>query len=888
MSLPRDEPVPERMGHVRIEGVAGHGGMGTVYVGYDERLLRRVAVKTLRRDRHASPGARERLLREARALSRLDHPGICRIHDVVELDGADVLMLEYVEGRSLAQVLAGPRLPRGEALRIGERLAEALAAAHREGVVHRDLKPENVMVTTSGEPRILDFGIARLLGAPAPASAESPDAPGAGADATERETAPLAAGRAAAEGTAVGAVIGTVRYMSPEQARGAEVAEPSDVFSLGLLLQELLTWRSPRRPESVTLDHVRFGDTAPCDELGPDLAALLAEMKSADAAARPSADAVAQRLRAIREAPRLRRRRHLRLAAVAGLLALVSATAVVSYRLARPPAIVPPGSHARLLVLPFHNGSGDPALDWTRHGLREIVAQSLERHEQLDVVPLGSLPQELGARALQGESPAPAELEALAEQLGQPLVLHAAVVRREAGTALAYRLYLGPGDPVTGQVEAGDPAQAARSLARAVSLRLVPEGPGELLDRLSADAYANLSYAIGLGEMDRTGPRAAQPYLEAAIARDPGFLAARLALARVLQAVGEGAESDRHAEAVRAAAKGLGDARLEAAALRNLGTNLQERGEHPRAIALLQQALARSREAGESYEAMETLNNLANTHYRTGALDEAEKAFEEVLREARRLGNRRREGGTLNNLGGIHYNRGDMGRAAELWRASLAVFRELGNRNLQAVMLGNLAVIESSRGDLGRAEAYERERLAIHRESGDRRLEAQGASNLSETLYARGDLAGARTLASEGLVAAQAAGDNDTEAFLRSSLAVYAAEAGEAEAARTQVETLLALADRLEAPDARVVAWVGAGLVHLAQGDPAAARALLTRARALGPEAPSVDVLEARLHAAAGRYRQALAALDRARTRGATWGPRWEDERARYARLAGL
>ncbi len=175
MSLPRDEPVPERMGHVRIEGVAGHGGMGTVYVGYDERLLRRVAVKTLRRDRHASPGARERLLREARALSRLDHPGICRIHDVVELDGADVLMLEYVEGRSLAQVLAGPRLPRAEALRIGERLAEALAAAHREGVVHRDLKPENVMVTTSGEPRILDFGIARLLGAPAPASAESPD-----------------------------------------------------------------------------------------------------------------------------------------------------------------------------------------------------------------------------------------------------------------------------------------------------------------------------------------------------------------------------------------------------------------------------------------------------------------------------------------------------------------------------------------------------------------------------------------------------------------------------------------------------------------------------------------------------------------------------------------
>lgn len=129
-------------------------------------------------------------------------------------------------------------------------------------------------------------------------------------------------------------------------------------------------------------------------------------------------------------------------------------------------------------------------------------------------------------------------------------------------------------------------------------------------------------------------------------------------------------------------------------------------------------------------------------------------------------------------------------------------------------------------------------------------------------------------------MAAQAAGDNDTEAFLRSSLAVYAAEAGEAEAARAQVETLLALADRLEAPDARVVAWVGAGLVRLAHGD-------ATAARALGPEAPSVDVLEARLHAAAGRYRQALAALDRARTRGATWGPRWEDERARYAQLAG-
>src|SRR5687768_9824742 len=152
-----------RFGHIRVSEVVGQGGMGDVYAGYDEKLERKVALKVLNADQRLDDEARERLLREARALSKLDHPNICRIHDYIESGDVDLLVLEFIDGRTLQEVIDDDKTSRAEKLRIAIAVAEVLVAAHRSGIIHRDLKPDNVMLTRSGEVKVLDFGLARWL-----------------------------------------------------------------------------------------------------------------------------------------------------------------------------------------------------------------------------------------------------------------------------------------------------------------------------------------------------------------------------------------------------------------------------------------------------------------------------------------------------------------------------------------------------------------------------------------------------------------------------------------------------------------------------------------------------------------------------------------------------
>src|SRR4051794_3120899 len=151
-----------RLGHIRVERILGQGGMGDVYEGFDEKLARRVALKALHRDQRLDDEARARLIREARTLSQLDHPNICRIHDYIEGADADVLVLELIEGRTLQRAIE-EGLSRAEKLRISQAIAEVLVVAHRFGIVHRDLKPENVMLTKTGVVKVLDFGLARWI-----------------------------------------------------------------------------------------------------------------------------------------------------------------------------------------------------------------------------------------------------------------------------------------------------------------------------------------------------------------------------------------------------------------------------------------------------------------------------------------------------------------------------------------------------------------------------------------------------------------------------------------------------------------------------------------------------------------------------------------------------
>jgi serine/threonine protein kinase len=253
-------------------------------------------MKAIREDRRPSAEARARFLREARVLSQLDHPRICRVYDYVAGDEVDFIVMELVEGRSLRAALAAG-LPRSRRPAVAEQLAEVLVTAHAAGIVHRDLKPDNVMLDLSGEVNVLDFGLARIAGPPivassAPSGSTAEAATGADmavADLAEAETLgspsgpPASAGALGAPVTAVGAITGTLAYMSPEQARGEPATTASDMYSLGIMLQELFTG-SRAYPPGITaaelLKRARRAETQPVTGVGRDLAALLERLKS--------------------------------------------------------------------------------------------------------------------------------------------------------------------------------------------------------------------------------------------------------------------------------------------------------------------------------------------------------------------------------------------------------------------------------------------------------------------------------------------------------------------------------------------------------------------------------------------------------------------------------
>jgi eukaryotic-like serine/threonine-protein kinase len=239
-SEPRMEgaiPAGTEAGSYVIQRLLGRGGMGEVYEARDSRLGRSVALKFLPSRFADDPDALERFEREARAASSLNHPNICTIHDVGRFGDRPFFVMELLEGRSLKDLIGTGALPVDDVIDFGAQIADALAAAHAKGIVHRDIKPANIFVTAHGEAKVLDFGLAKL-------TAE-------GATAAKAAAPPLEAGPVRDEMlTTPGTTMGTLAYMSPEQARGEPVDARTDIFSLGVVLYEMATGTRPFRGES--------------------------------------------------------------------------------------------------------------------------------------------------------------------------------------------------------------------------------------------------------------------------------------------------------------------------------------------------------------------------------------------------------------------------------------------------------------------------------------------------------------------------------------------------------------------------------------------------------------------------------------------------------------
>jgi serine/threonine protein kinase/Tfp pilus assembly protein PilF len=484
-----------------IVDTLGSGGMGTVYLARDTRLGRTVALKVLPPEVARDPDRSRRFLLEARSASALKHPNVAHIYDVGDADGVRFIVMEHIEGETLHQRLAQGPLAVADAVAVASQIADALADAHERRIVHRDIKPANVMLTARGTVKVLDFGLARF---DQDLTVNTNEATMAASPALSSET------------TQAGRLLGTVPYMSPEQARGDRVDARTDVFSLGVVLYEMLAGRRPfqgRTPKE-TLERILRGNPEDVAAVNPAVPPALAAVVRRCLAADPG-----QRYPAAKD-----------------LLADLAAAAPGA---SAAPAVPAPASAPReddlskiesIAVMPFENGSKEEAAEYLCDGLAESLIATLSRLPDLRVI------SRTATFALRDE---PKDIRALGERLGVDALVLGDL--RPRGDRVVVNVEL-VGVP-DGRRLWGDRYDRPLTEVAAVEQDMVDNVSKQLKEALSSDEVARLvgrevdpqayllylkgrSLIIGSATQMEKGAE----YLEEAARRDPNYALPHAAL----------------------------------------------------------------------------------------------------------------------------------------------------------------------------------------------------------------------------------------------------------------------------------------------------------------------------------------------------------------------
>jgi len=803
--------VGTRIGHLRVVGFVGAGGMGSVYLGFDEKLQRRVALKAIR-EAHLDPDRKARFLREARVLSQLKHPNICEIYDYLETPERDFLVLELIDGRTLGQVIReGP--DRATKMRLAEQMVGVLVAAHAKGIVHRDLKPSNVMVTAKGDMKVLDFGLARTLAEAAPtldlappaagglkgpeAPDETPESPTVDlpvAVAPERDPddtvdadveAPASGTDSAVAVTRMGALLGTLGYMSPEQARGEPATTASDIYSCGLVLQELFTGKPPFQPEINPVSRLlraRNAESLPITDLDSDLTALLNRLKAPEPGVRPSALDAAERLSWIREKPR-RRLKRIAAAAAAGLLTLV-------------------------------------AVGMTYQAYR--------------------IRQEAGRANRQ------------------------AVTARRVSDFLVNLFEISdPGESRGSSVTARELLDKA---VREIEGRLQdePQVRSTLLYTM-ADVYAELGLnqqALELGEKALAEVRAASPPDDQAIAKSLSLLSV------IHRRLGQYEKAEPlYRETLALQERVLGPGHVDVGkTLDNFGVFQQEMAKYAEAELLHKRALAiLERTPGpRSRDVATALTNLANVYNSVGKYDQAEFLQRRALDiQEKLLGPDHPDVGTsLNNLATIYFAVEEYGKAEALFRRVLAILEKTVGADHADVgtALNNVANVAQARGDFPAAEeAFTRAGRIYQKAAGPGHPNVfVSMSNLATVCRDTGRYGEAETLQRRALEADRKTlgPDHPNVAFDLHRLAILLREQGRPSEAEPLQRHAVEVLEKALGPDHPTYALtlLVLGDIYRAEGrraeaEPLYRRTLAITEKAFGPE--NSDVTDARLRLAA-------------------------------------
>jgi tetratricopeptide (TPR) repeat protein/tRNA A-37 threonylcarbamoyl transferase component Bud32 len=517
----RSEEPPRILSHYRILGRLGSGGMGEVYLAEDEKLGRRVALKVLPPALAQNPQRLARFRREARAVAALNHPNIVTLHSIEEDQGVPFLTMELVEGVTLRDKIVPGGLAADELLRLALPLADAVAAAHAQGITHRDLKPANVMISDDGRLKVLDFGLARRT---------------------------LEDGDASADLTADGRVLGTVPYMSPEQAKGFPVDCRSDVFSLGTVLYELATGEHPFAAPSPaeTVSKILRDTPEPPAELPPALRSIIDRCLQKDPDLRyQNAGELRDALRSMSPPlpaegrgalRRLRGARGVRgTLAAAVCLILVLAAAFWWMNRGRPetPAPAPTPERTAVAVLHFQNLTGDPKLDWLRTGLTEMLVTALSQSPQLDILGTDRLYQILADVGALGNQPASFDtVQKIARRAAVQQVIRGSYARVGNRVLVSFQIENAASGKILGSDRVQGPGDEqllslvdalVASVHRHLAVAPPPTAAATMQEVTTSSVEAWRLYTEALNLQNQAKDPEAIPLLEKAVQVDPSF-----------------------------------------------------------------------------------------------------------------------------------------------------------------------------------------------------------------------------------------------------------------------------------------------------------------------------------------------------------------------------
>ena len=526
--------VGQTVSHYRILSKIGGGGMGVVYEAEDLKLGRHVALKFLPDELAQDPQALERFRREARAASALNHPNICTIFEIDQADQRTFIAMELLEGQTLRQQIKGKPLEIETVLDLGIQIADALDAAHAKGIIHRDIKPANIFMTSRGQAKVLDFGLAKISGKP-----ENAAASGAETIDTEKNL------------TSPGAAVGTIAYMSPEQVRGKDLDTRTDLFSFGAVLYEMSTGMLPFRGDTsgTVFDSILNRAPAPAIRLNPDLPPKLEEIirkaleKDREVRCQSAAELRADLKRLKRdtesgkslpsaEAPTKASLR--RLLWVSGAMIVLAGAAVLAWRSLRPNSSGAALIHS-IAVLPFANASKDPEMDYLGEGLSEEVTNSLSQLPNLQVMARSTVshyksrqddPQGVGH-----DLHVDAVLTGRVLEHGNELDVETELVDVSTGAQLW-------GERYTRSAQDASLLQSAitRDIARELRPQLSGNERATLAKVETKDAEAYRLYLKGRYHFEKWTQedlKAASEFFDKAVARDPNYAAAYAGLADV-------------------------------------------------------------------------------------------------------------------------------------------------------------------------------------------------------------------------------------------------------------------------------------------------------------------------------------------------------------------